>query len=68
MLRAGSSAFSRLKARFARLRPVTAGALSGDVAEIRDGLKPGDWYIVRGGFNVKDGDRLAVTRREGEAK
>ncbi len=53
---------------FARLRPVTAGALSGDAVEIRDGLKPGDWYIVRGGFNVKDGDRLAVTRREGDAK
>lgn len=49
----------------ARLRPVTAGALSGDAVEIQDGLAAGDWYIVRGGFNVKDGDRLAVTRRNG---
>lgn len=49
----------------ARLRPVTAGAISGDAVEIQNGLAAGDWYIVRGGFNVKDGDRLAVTRRNG---
>ncbi|PKN19314.1 MAG: efflux RND transporter periplasmic adaptor subunit [Deltaproteobacteria bacterium HGW-Deltaproteobacteria-6] len=49
----------------ARLRPVTVGGRSGDAVEIQSGLKAGEWYIVRGGFNVKDNDRLAVTRRTG---
>jgi len=47
---------------------VTTGTISGDVAEIRDGLKEGEWYIVRGGFNVKDGDTLDVTRKGGGLK
>jgi len=33
--------------------------------EIVSGLKPGETYIVRGAFNVKDGDKLIVARTEG---
>jgi RND family efflux transporter MFP subunit len=44
----------------ARLRPVATGAVSGDLVEITAGLKSGDRFVTRGGFNLKDGDRVAV--------
>jgi len=34
--------------------------------EIISGLAVGDRVITRGGFNVKEGDRLNVTRINGE--
>jgi len=46
----------------ARRRTVRTGGVSGDRVEIASGLAPGDLVITRGGFNVKDGDRVHVTR------
>jgi RND family efflux transporter MFP subunit len=45
----------------ARVREITTGTVNGDRVEIRSGLKPGEQYVVRGGFSLKDGDRVAVT-------
>jgi len=50
----------------AKRRTVRTGALSGDLVEVTEGLEPGNLVITRGGFNVKDGDRVNVTRTNGE--
>ncbi len=42
----------------ARRRAVQTGAVSADRAEIVRGLAAGEKVIVRGGFTVKDGDRV----------
>jgi RND family efflux transporter MFP subunit len=44
----------------ARKRDVTTGAVTGEQVEIASGLKSGEQYVIRGGFNLKDGDRVAV--------
>jgi RND family efflux transporter MFP subunit len=44
----------------ARKRDVTTGAVTGEQVEIASGLKAGEQYVIRGGFNLKDGDRVAV--------
>lgn len=44
----------------ARVRPVTTGAVAGDQVEVAGGLAQGEQYVVRGGFDVKDGDRVSV--------
>ena len=49
----------------ARLRGVKTGNVSVDSVEITEGLKPGEHYILRGGFNVKDGDRLIISEKQG---
>lgn len=41
-------------------RSVRTGALSGDQVEIVEGLALGDRLITRGGYNLKDGDRIDV--------
>lgn len=51
-----------------RVRSVRVGAASGDMMEIADGLKSGEEYVVRGGFNLKDGDRVSVTRASAPGK
>ncbi|HXE97162.1 MAG TPA: efflux RND transporter periplasmic adaptor subunit, partial [Dongiaceae bacterium] len=43
-----------------RKREILSGAVTGDMVEIASGLKQGEQYVVRGGFNLKDGDRVAV--------
>ncbi len=50
----------------ARRRTVRTGGASGDRVEIASGLAPGDLVITRGAFNVKDGDRVNVTRVGGD--
>jgi RND family efflux transporter MFP subunit len=50
----------------ARRRTVRTGALSGDRVEVTSGLEAGDLVVTRGGFNVKDGERVNVTRINGE--
>jgi RND family efflux transporter MFP subunit len=45
----------------ARRREVTTGSVTGEQVEIVAGLKQGEQYVVRGGFNLKDGDRVALT-------
>jgi RND family efflux transporter MFP subunit len=44
----------------ARLRKVETGMAAGDLIEIVGGLKPGEKYVTRGAFNLKDGDKVAV--------
>ena len=44
----------------ARRREIVTGIVNGDLIEVLSGLKPGERYVVRGGFNLKDGDRLTV--------
>jgi hypothetical protein len=34
--------------------------------EIASGLAKGETVITRGGFNVKDGDRVNITRVDGD--
>jgi multidrug efflux pump subunit AcrA (membrane-fusion protein) len=46
--------------RIVRKREIVSGAVNGDMVEIASGLKPGEQYVVRGGFNLKDGDTVAV--------
>lgn len=45
----------------ARRREIVSGVVNGDQVEVLSGLKAGERYVVRGGFNLKDGDRIAVT-------
>lgn len=44
----------------ARRRDIRTGAQSGEMVEVAAGLKKGEQYVVRGGFNLKEGDRVAV--------
>jgi RND family efflux transporter MFP subunit len=43
-----------------RKRDITSGSVTGDMVEIVSGLKAGEQYVIRGGFNLKDGDKIAV--------
>ncbi len=47
----------------AGLRAVTTGVVNGDQVEITSGLKSGETYAIRGGFTLKDGDRVTVSRQ-----
>ncbi len=44
----------------AQLREITTGAVTGDQVEVSSGLKKGEQYVVRGGFSLKSGDKVAV--------
>jgi RND family efflux transporter MFP subunit len=54
-----------VKGETANRRAVQTGSLMGDFVEVTSGLAPGDPVVVRGGFNLKDGDRVNVTRVDG---
>lgn len=47
-------------------KTVRTGNLSGDRVEISSGLRAGEWVVTRGGFNVKEGEKVNVTRVNGE--
>jgi RND family efflux transporter MFP subunit len=49
----------------AKSREVRTGATTGGVVEITAGLKAAEAYVVRGAFNVKEGDRLIIARKQG---
>ncbi len=49
----------------AAMREVKTGVLSGDRVEIVEGLKQGESYILKGGFNVREGDRLILANGRG---
>lgn len=44
----------------AKVRAVETGVVNGDQVEIVKGLAAGEKYVTRGGFSLKDGDRVAV--------
>jgi RND family efflux transporter MFP subunit len=46
----------------AKQRKVATGSTMGDSVEITSGLEAGEMVVVRGGFNLKDGDRISVTQ------
>ena len=49
----------------ARRRTVETGSVMGDFVEIRSGLAPHEQVVTRGGFNLKDGDRVNITQVNG---
>ena len=49
----------------ARQREVVTGSAMGDFVEISSGLVTGDAVVVRGAFNLKDGDRVKVVKATG---
>jgi membrane fusion protein, multidrug efflux system len=44
----------------AHRRSITTGTAIGEAIEVASGLAAGDTVITRGGFNVRDGDRVSV--------
>jgi membrane fusion protein (multidrug efflux system) len=46
-------------------RTIGTGGAMGDLIEVTSGLKAGEQVITRGGFNVKDGDRISVVQGSG---
>jgi RND family efflux transporter MFP subunit len=46
-------------------RTVRTGSIMGDFVEITSGLSLGEPVVTRGGFNLKDGDRVEVTQAHG---
>jgi len=46
-------------------RTVQTGSVMGDFVEITSGLTPGEQVVIRGGFNLKDGERVNVTSPSG---
>jgi membrane fusion protein, multidrug efflux system len=49
----------------ANRRTIGTGSVMGDFVEVISGLQVGEQVITRGGFNVKDGDRIRVTPGSG---
>jgi membrane fusion protein, multidrug efflux system len=52
----------------AKGREVRTGFVADAGVEILSGLKPGETCIVRGSFNVKEGDRLIIAAKTGGVK
>jgi RND family efflux transporter MFP subunit len=49
----------------AKLREVRTGMVTDTGVEIVSGIAPGETFIVRGAFNVKEGDKLIIARKQG---
>lgn len=49
----------------AKSREVRTGLATEGGVEITSGLKPAETYVVRGAFNVKEGDKLIIARKQG---
>lgn len=43
-----------------RQRTLKTGIVNGELVEIMEGMKAGEQYVSRGGFTLRDGDRIAV--------
>jgi membrane fusion protein, multidrug efflux system len=54
-----------VKGEIANRRTVQTGSVLGEFVEVTSGLSPGEPVVVRGGFNLKDGDRVNVTQVNG---
>ena len=46
----------------ANRRTVRTGSVLGEFVEITDGLAAGDSVVFRGGFNLRDGDRVSIAQ------
>ncbi len=44
----------------ARKREIAVGVTNGDLIEVKSGIKSGERYVTRGGFNLKDGDSVTA--------
>ncbi len=49
----------------AKRRAIRTGIVSGDRVEASSGVAAGEAVVTRGGFNVREGDRVKVVRAEG---
>jgi RND family efflux transporter MFP subunit len=49
----------------AEKRSVKTGAANGATVEIISGVQAGEQVVVRGGFSIRQGDKIAVTKGEG---
>jgi multidrug efflux pump subunit AcrA (membrane-fusion protein) len=54
-----------VKGDIANRRTIQTGSVMGDFVEVTSGLGPGEPVVVRGGFNLKDGDRVNVIQVNG---
>jgi multidrug efflux pump subunit AcrA (membrane-fusion protein) len=54
-----------VKGEVAEARPVTVGASTDGIVEIVSGVLAGEQVVTRGGFAIRDGDRVAVAKGEG---
>ncbi len=57
---AGTAEVFVMEGATARRRAVRTGAAQGDRVEVAEGLDAGTPVVTRGGFNLKDGDRVTV--------
>src|SRR5512137_662144 len=46
-------------------RTVATGASTDGIIEVVSGVQPGEQVVTRGGFNIRAGDRVAVSKGEG---
>jgi membrane fusion protein, multidrug efflux system len=46
-------------------RPVTTGASTDGIIEVLSGVQAGEQVVTRGGFNIRAGDRVSVSKGEG---
>lgn len=56
----GSAVLFAVKGEQAVKLAVTTGAITGDQVEIVKGISPGEKYVTRGGFTLKEGDRIST--------
>ncbi len=49
----------------AQKRTVTTGTGNGVSVEVLSGVQPGEQVVIRGGFALRDGDRVVVSKGEG---
>jgi RND family efflux transporter MFP subunit len=67
-LATGKGSLFVIEGETARVRKVETGVISGDRVEIISGLKQGERYVARGGFVLKDGDRIVTAASPGKAR
>jgi RND family efflux transporter MFP subunit len=46
----------------ARIKPVQTGIVTGDLVEVVTGIAAGEQLVLRGGFNLNDGDGVTVAK------
>ena len=54
-----------VKGEIANRQVIQTGVIMGDFLEVTSGLSSGDQVVVRGGFNLKDGERVNITQVNG---